>query len=631
MSETAKYGTITILYTSLFNVGSRDAKVNPTLAAGDVQISKDGGNYANLATLPDLTPASLDNVRIQLAAAELQCKFAIIRFKDQTAPSDWDEQRVSVTTWGHPSAYDTSKNDVIRSSTAQAGAASSITLDASAVATDRYYNGQHIQILTGTGVGQVRRIVHYVGSSKIAYINVPWETNPDNTSIYLLTPFSQIIISFGSGLAQAGAATTITLGSHESATDYLFKGLALKICGGTGVGQVRTVVSYIGSSKVATVDRAWITNPDNTSLYEIISIDAIGCMGILHAGLMQAGSASTTAVLASTASAVNDYYDGHQVQIQAGTGVGQARIIASYVGSSKTATLTEAWATTPDATSVYIIRPIGDVEVGINNDKTGYSLAADQAVNVTKVDGVALATHASGMVPADARDILGTAISTPATAGILDVNVKNMNNVAATAITTINANIGQTQPLNFTGTGATAYVKSDMVDIAGAAVSTITAQIGTNVINSVSVSANTDKTGYTLSASEHTLIGSDAATAILLTPANKFDTDASGRANIGKVYSISAAAQRLSISAPTMITGTVTSAAFAPTTTQFEVSDITDAATDFYKSRTAIFTSGTLNHQARNITGYSLQGGKGRFTVDVLTAAPLHGDELIIV
>ncbi len=83
----------------------------------------------------------------------------------------------------------------------------------------------------------------------------------------------------------------------------------------------------------------------------------------------------------------------------------------------------------------------------------------------------------------DAGKILGTAISTPATAGILDVNVKNMNNVAGTSITTINANQGTTQPLNFTGTAGSALVKSDMVDVAGSAVSTSTAQIGTNVVS----------------------------------------------------------------------------------------------------------------------------------------------------
>jgi hypothetical protein len=87
-------------------------------------------------------------------------------------------------------------------------------------------------------------------------------------------------------------------------------------------------------------------------------------------------------------------------------------------------------------------------------------------------------------------DYLNTAA--PATAGVPDVNVKNMNNVAATSITTINANQGTTQPVNFTGTAGTALVKADAVDIAGAAVSTSTAQIGVNVVT------NGDKTGYAL-------------------------------------------------------------------------------------------------------------------------------------
>jgi len=77
----------------------------------------------------------------------------------------------------------------------------------------------------------------------------------------------------------------------------------------------------------------------------------------------------------------------------------------------------------------------------------------------------------------------GTAVSSPATAGIPDVNVKNINNVATTAVTTIGANQGTTQPINFTGTGASALAKSDMVDIAGSAVSTGTAQIGVNVVS----------------------------------------------------------------------------------------------------------------------------------------------------
>ena len=39
---------------------------------------------------------------------------------------------------------------------------------------------------------------------------------------------------------------------------------------GTGDDQVRRVTGYIGSTKVATVDRAWGTNPDATSGYVML-------------------------------------------------------------------------------------------------------------------------------------------------------------------------------------------------------------------------------------------------------------------------------------------------------------------------------------------------------------------------
>lgn len=84
--------------------------------------------------------------------------------------------------------------------------------------------------------------------------------------------------------------------------------------------------------------------------------------------------------------------------------------------------------------------------------------------------------------PVNMTQILGTAVATPATPGVLDTNVKNVNNVSASPVTTIGANVGTTQPVNFTGTGASALAKSDMVDIAGAAVSTATAQLGVNAV-----------------------------------------------------------------------------------------------------------------------------------------------------
>lgn len=72
-------------------------------------------------------------------------------------------------------------------------------------------------------------------------------------------------------------------------------------------------------------------------------------------GTAQSGAVGTI-TLAVGASAVDDLYRGAVIQITAGTGVGQTRMIPGYVGSSKLASITPNWTVTPDATSVYAIR-----------------------------------------------------------------------------------------------------------------------------------------------------------------------------------------------------------------------------------------------------------------------------------
>ena len=69
-------------------------------------------------------------------------------------------------------------------------------------------------------------------------------------------------------------------------------------------------------------------------------------------GTAQAGT-STTITLKSTASATDDIYVGMYVNITGGTGSGQTRLIEDYVGSTKVATVGEAFTTTPNNTSTY--------------------------------------------------------------------------------------------------------------------------------------------------------------------------------------------------------------------------------------------------------------------------------------
>lgn len=106
------------------------------------------------------------------------------------------------------------------------------------------------------------------------------------------------------------------------------------------------------------------------------------------------------------------------------------------------------------------------------------------------------AVDAQGLLPVNVADVLGTAV-TAATAGILDVNTKRINNVAATSVTTINANLGTTQVLAF---DASNFLKVDVEDFGGLAGSF------SGGLPAVIVVTNNDKTGYALTTTERNAI-----------------------------------------------------------------------------------------------------------------------------
>ena len=71
------------------------------------------------------------------------------------------------------------------------------------------------------------------------------------------------------GTAQAGAAGSITLDAGASAVDQFYTPMVIRLTGGTGAGQIRKIVDYNGTTKVATPDRVWTTPPDGTSVFRI--------------------------------------------------------------------------------------------------------------------------------------------------------------------------------------------------------------------------------------------------------------------------------------------------------------------------------------------------------------------------
>ena len=107
-------------------------------------------------------------------------------------------------------------------------------------------------------------------------------------------------------------------------------------------------------------------NAEDGSL-EHIDVTAGGTGYRTDTGNPQAGSTSTTIVLATTASEDDDHYNLMRVYITSGNGLGELKTISDYVGSTRTATLTSSWTVTPDTASVYEVMPAVDITSGTGN------------------------------------------------------------------------------------------------------------------------------------------------------------------------------------------------------------------------------------------------------------------------
>ena len=177
-----------------------------------------------------------------------------------------------------------------------------------------------------------------------------------------------------SGVAAGVAGSTITLQAGASTTDDYYNGATLEIARGTGAGQTRSIIDYVGSTKIATLDRAWATNPDTSSVYQItasigpklttdirtasdleaISGDTTAADNLeaLHEGAILGSisdvSPSTTSFTGDSGlSATNDFYNKALLTFRAGANAGITRKITDYVGLTKTFTLERALPATP--------------------------------------------------------------------------------------------------------------------------------------------------------------------------------------------------------------------------------------------------------------------------------------------
>lgn len=159
--------------------------------------------------------------------------------------------------------------------TYEADSATTTTLTDSSLSwgVDNFYRDFWIVPLSTPNMWQPRKVVNYDGGTKTFTVSHPWDNAWSGDLYYdIVVPSgTEEAFIFERGFAQAGAAGQITLRAAASALDNDYKHGEVILVAGTGAGQKADILTYNGTSKVATTSPPWRVNPDATTIYIVES------------------------------------------------------------------------------------------------------------------------------------------------------------------------------------------------------------------------------------------------------------------------------------------------------------------------------------------------------------------------
>jgi len=327
-----------------------------TPSAGDVKVSKDGAAAANIGTLPTaITMGNTAMWKFVFSDAELQCKVLSITVAD-SATKAVEDQMFDVETYGNASAMyqaDLSAANLPANVTQFGGSNGTFSSGRPEVNTTHW---------AGTAVAstEVRANLINIAGSAVSTSTAQLGVNVVN--------FGGSAGTFASGIPAVNMAQ---ISGDSTAADSLEAAF-------DGTGGVNFTVDNITGNLLGSVASvsAGVTIASGGVGADSFATGS-GWKAIRSGVNCQSGSTSTTAVLDTSASATDDIYNGNVLRITSGTGAGQSRLITDYVGSSKTATVTPAWITTPTSGSEFAILPHATAQWNADWDAEAQSEVAD--------------------------------------------------------------------------------------------------------------------------------------------------------------------------------------------------------------------------------------------------------------
>jgi spore maturation protein SpmB len=231
------WGTAYTFRAPIVKAGSTDYALTAdwTPAAGDVKVSKDGGAFANITTLPTFI-ASAAALNWTLSAAETEATEVVIQVIDSATKAVQDQffrlqtTKAAALQVGVPQA-------------AQSAGDTAITLDATAAAQTDFYKGSVVAIISGDGANQARIITAYNGTSKVATIDRGWDvalTTGGTRSVFAVFP-QGLNQPLTSGQTTSAVPTTAQIATEIFDTQTVEAGMtfrgALRLMGAVLVGR----------------------------------------------------------------------------------------------------------------------------------------------------------------------------------------------------------------------------------------------------------------------------------------------------------------------------------------------------------------------------------------------------------
>ena len=169
-------------------------------------------------------------------------------------------------------------------------------------------------------------------STKSSFILPLITSNPDLVGDFLEIS-TALSFSDETNVLTAGGTSTVTLGIGSNGDDDFFNGFNIRMITGVSAGESTTIISYNGTTKVATLFPGFVSGTAGGNVYFITNpSESRRIVKYIHLIDVAAGSGVATSVdLPATASNTTGDYNNIYIRITSGAAAGDVRLIQTYV------------------------------------------------------------------------------------------------------------------------------------------------------------------------------------------------------------------------------------------------------------------------------------------------------------